>query len=243
MNEKYIHTESLHNLRDPKHIIPEIIKIVNPKSVVDIGCGLGTFLYFFKENGVSDVLGIDGPWTNKDMLSKYLNENEFMEKNLEEVFTLDKKYDLAISLEVAEHVSSESADIFVKNLIAAGEIILFSAAIPLQGGQNHINEQWLSYWEEKFSENGYAIHDVIRPLIWNNSEMFWWYRQNMVLVTPNDYVLDENLVKNPLRNIIHPKLFMLKSHSLEIMENGELSPKIYLKLLLKSIRKKLSRWL
>lgn len=241
MKEKYIHTDFLHNLRDPKHIVPEIIKIVNPKSVVDIGCGLGTFLYCFKENGISDVLGIDGPWTNKDMLSKYLTENEFVEKNLEEFFSLDKKYDLAISLEVAEHVSSESADIFVKNLIAAGKIILFSAAVPLQGGQNHINEQWLSYWEEKFSENGYTIHDVIRPLIWDNPEIFWWYRQNMVLVTPNDYVLDENLVKNPLRDIIHPKLFILKCNYLKIMENGELSPKTYFQLLLRSIRKKLSR--
>ncbi len=240
MSEKYIHTESIHNLRDPKQIVPEIIKIINPKSVVDIGCGLGTFLYCFKENGVSDVLGIDGPWTDKDKLSKYLNENEFLEKNLEEVFKLDKKYDLAISLEVAEHVSPESADIFVKNLISAGKIILFSAAIPLQGGQNHINEQWLSYWEEKFSENGYKIHDVMRPLIWNNADIFWWYRQNMVLVTPNDYPIDENLFKNPIRDIIHPKLFLLKCNQLKVMEDGELSPKTYFRLLLKSIKKKLS---
>ena len=70
---KYKHEEEIHNLKDPNIIVPEIIELLNPKSVVDIGCGLGTFLNVFKRLGVNDILGIDGPWINKDLLGKYID--------------------------------------------------------------------------------------------------------------------------------------------------------------------------
>ena len=122
--------------------------------------------------GVNDVLGIDGSWVNKDLLHKYINPEEFLEHNLEKKIKLDKKYDLVLSLEDAEHLDKDSADVFVQNLVNSGNLILFSAAIPNQGGQNHINEQWLTYWEEKFAKYNYVIQDIIRPIFWNNSEFF-----------------------------------------------------------------------
>lgn len=235
MKEKYIHSEAVHNLSDPQEIVPEIIKLLQPDSVVDIGCGLGTFLHCFKNEGVKEILGIDGPWVNKKMLFRHLDESEFLEKNLESEFTLSKKYDLVVSLEVAEHVSIKAADIFIKNLINAGNVILFSAAIPNQGGQNHINEQWLTYWEEKFLKHNYVIHDVIRPLFWDNPKIFWWYKQNMVLVAPRQFKLNADLVYNPLRNVVHYELFETKVNNLESIINGELNTVSYLRFLLKSI--------
>jgi len=98
---KYIHTENVHNLRDPELLVAEILKMLNPKSVVDIGCGLATFLSIFKRYGVSDILGIDGKWVNKELLFKNINPNEFLEQDLEQLFILKKKYDLVLSLEVA----------------------------------------------------------------------------------------------------------------------------------------------
>lgn len=159
-NSRYIHDEHVHNIDAPMEIVPELVSILNPKSVVDFGCGLGTFLYCFKKEGVKEVLGIDGPWVNKELLFKYLTPNEFKEYNLEEKIILGKKFDLVISLEVAEHLSENSADIFVSNLIDAGEMIVFSASIQYQEGQNHINEHWPDYWEQKFLNHGYEMHDI-----------------------------------------------------------------------------------
>lgn len=231
MSEKYIHYEGIHNLKDPQEIVPEIMRILNPASVVDIGCGLGTFLYCFKKEGVKDVLGIDGSWVNKQALSKYLDEAEFLEKDLEKPFTLDKKFDLVLSLEVAEHLSPQSAAIFVNNLVEAGKLILFSAAIPLQGGQNHINEQWLTYWEEKFLKHNYVIHDVMRPIFWDNPKIFWWYRQNMVLIAPKEFQLDAKLISNPLRKVVHYELFDHYAREIKAIHNGNLYPKQYLQFL------------
>ena len=111
---RYIHKESVHCLKDPNIIVPEIVKLLKPKSVVDIGCGLGTFLNVFKRLGISDVLGVDGSWVNRDLLHQNIRPEEFKEWDLEKELKLDKKYDLAISLEVAEHLSKKSSDIFVK---------------------------------------------------------------------------------------------------------------------------------
>jgi len=218
---KYIHTENVHNLRDPELLVPEILKMLNPKSVVDIGCGLATFLSIFKRYGVSDILGIDGKWVNKELLFKNINPNEFLEQDLEQLFILKKKYDLVLSLEVAEHIHQNYADIFVENLVNSGEVILFSAAIPNQGGQNHINEQWLSYWEEKFSKFNYKILDVIRPIIWDNSEIFWWYKQNTVLFVKKTFKISDNYKIMPITNIVHYELYLEKSDELEKIKKNK----------------------
>lgn len=239
---KYIHEGKIHNLIDPEIIVPEIMKLINPKSVVDIGCGLGTFLNVFKRLGVNDILGIDGPWVDKELLYKYIDSEEFKEFDLEKKIKLEKRYDLAISLEVAEHLKEDSADIFIQNLVNSGKVILFSAAIPGQGGQNHINEQWLTYWEEKFRKHNYIIHDIIRPLFWDNSEIFWWYKQNMVLVAPLNFELKfiEKVV--PMRNIVHYELFQKKAIELDQVNSilnetlwGKRTTAFYIKLVLYSL--------
>lgn len=235
MKNKYVHFEDVHNLAAPQEIVPQLIKLFNPTSVVDIGCGLGTFLHCFKLEGVNDVLGIDGPWVNKELLKKYLNENEFLEKDLEKEFLLEKKYDLVLSLEVAEHLAAESSDIFIQNLISSGRIIIFSAAIPRQGGQNHVNEQWLPFWEEKFIKYGYVIHDILRPIFWDNPKIFWWYRQNMVIFTPADHQFNSDQIYNPLRKVVHYELFDKTTKRLHSIIRGELSTFSYLKLIVKSL--------
>lgn len=205
----YIHREDKHNLHDPNIIVPEIIRLLRPASVVDFGCGIGTFLHAFKQHGIQTVLGIDGEWTNADLVAKYLEETEFIHFDLNKHINLSSKFDLAISLEVAEHLPESAADTFVANLVGAANVVLFSAAIPKQGGQLHINEQWLTYWEEKFRNHGFMLYDVIRPIFWDNDHLFWWYRQNMVVFAPPGLRFHGpvHLVPYSMRNIVHPDLF------------------------------------
>lgn len=104
-----------------------------------------------------------------------------LEKNIQ----LTKKYDVAVSIEVAEHLSPDSADTFVKSICNAADVILFSAAFVGQGGYKHINEQYPSYWKEKFAQNDYTMYDVIRPAIWYNSNVENWHKNNVFLVQKN----------------------------------------------------------
>ena len=159
--------------------LPVITKFVKPQSVVDIGCGVGTWLAVWHKNLGADVYGLDGDYVDRAQL--FINEKDFRPANLEERITLERRFDLAMTLEVAEHLSPARADSFVEDLTKLSDVILFSAAIPAQGGTNHVNEQWQSYWAQKFSRFGYVAIDCIRPEIWNDQDIAWWYRQNMIL--------------------------------------------------------------
>jgi SAM-dependent methyltransferase len=238
----YKRTEIIHNLNAPNQIVPLLMEIFNPKSVVDIGCGLGTFLKVFKDYGVKEVLGIDGPWVNKKLLSKYLATNEFLEINLEKNFQIDKKYDLALCLEVAEHISSDNSDTLVKNLTTVSDIIIFSAAVPLQGGQNHLNEQWIDYWQAKFAPYNFTFRDGLRQLIWDNKFIESWYKQNTFIIaksnvkTTVDFKCFSDI--NSIQTYIHPDIFTIKSAGYHNFYDGKLRSSVYLKLLIKSIFRK-----
>ena len=216
METKYIHETAVHNIQAPSIIVPKLIDLFSPQSVVDFGCGIGTFLNIFIREGVTDVLGLDGPWVNKDLLKENLPENKFKAVNLENHVSLNKKYDLAISLEVAEHLDELKASVMVDNLVQASDLIVFSAAIPFQGGQNHINEQWPTYWLNLFSQHGYNEYDILRPIFWNRDDIFFWYKQNMfVLVKKGSSA--ETLVKKvsesvpkTIYSIVHPDLYLTK---------------------------------
>lgn len=211
------------------------MRLLSPESVVDIGCGTGTFLNVFRSLGVTDVLGIDGAWANKDLLYENINPGEFLECDLESKIILNKQYDLVLSLEVAEHVSDKSADLFVESLVNAGKMIVSSAAVPYQGGQNHINEQWLTYWEEKFAKHNYVIHDILRPIFWDNPDVSLWYKQNMVLLAPKELRLRFAEPSVPMRNIVHYDIFLPMAKYLKEVCEGKKSPLFYIKLLIISI--------
>jgi SAM-dependent methyltransferase len=201
----------------PREVVPLIMELVKPKSVLDVGSGTGTWLKAFEEAGVQDYCGLDGNYVDRSQLQ--IPAEKFMATDLSKPWTLNSKYDLIISLEVAEHLPESSADSFVKSLTLHGEVILFSAAIPGQGGQGHLNEQWPEYWEQKFSKHGFYFHDVIRPLIWDNEKVNWWYRQNIFLVNRNKKNSTQALAK------VHPELFKLKVNNelayKESLSNGK----------------------
>lgn len=160
-------------------IVPLVNELLRPTSVIDIGCGTGTWLKIWKDNGVKKIKGIDGKWVDKTLLS--ISQSDFIAHDLSKPLNLEEKYDLVTSLEVAEHIPEENANIFVQNLINHGDIILFSAAIPFQGGTNHYNEQWPEYWIKIFSKYDFIHLDPIRRKVWNDDNVKIHYRQNVFL--------------------------------------------------------------
>jgi SAM-dependent methyltransferase len=166
-------------------IVPRVLSIVKPESVVDVGCATGAWLSVFRESGVEDLLGLDGSYVDRSKLR--IPAERFESIDLSRPFTLPRKFDLAVSLEVAEHLPKRSAKGFVESICNLAPTILFSAALPGQGGAHHINEQWPEYWRLLFAEREYGMFDPLRSSIWQDDRVASFYRQNMYLFVRDDY--------------------------------------------------------
>jgi hypothetical protein len=181
-------------------ILPIVMgKYSGVSSIVDVGGGLGAWLHAGFENGVTELLLVEADYVTLDDVK--CKQIELINHDLENALPNGlKRYDLAISVEVAEHLSEKRADSYVRDLCKLSNLILFSAAIPGQGGYKHINEQWLSYWVEKFKSENFFPDDFIRSQIWENSDVEWWYRQGIVLFQKSN---SANLL-SPI-NLVHPE--------------------------------------
>lgn len=214
----YLHLSDEHDDVDPEVIVPILYELFAPGSVADLGCGIGNFLHKFKECGVKKVLGIDGEWSNNRL--QKLKGDDLLLKNLMEDLQVKDRFDLAISFEFAEHLYGKYAEKIVADLTGMADVVIFSAAIPGQGGQNHLNEQWPGYWVQLFNAKGYDCYDVIRPLIWNIPEVKFWYKQNMFVAVNNSNTTEtERLLnrfpeakqyKNVISPLVHPDLLETK---------------------------------
>lgn len=178
-DSKFFSAQASGSLRSAREVISVVREMIEPRSVVDVGCGVGTWLKVWQDLGVEKTLGIDGDYVQADQL--LIPQDRFRPMNLSTPTKLETYFDLVESLEVAEHLSESSADGFVSFLCSLGKVILFSAAIPLQEGTHHINEQWPEYWAELFLSKGYVPIDGIRDRIWNNPNVDSWYCQNTLI--------------------------------------------------------------
>jgi len=245
-NARYIHEDKIHNFDAAKQVVPFVISLLDPKSVVDVGCGTGTWLKVFQDYGIDKLLGIDGDYVNKSLLK--ISPENFIDFDLENFFMSKDKFELAISLEVAEHLKSDSSDLFIETLTNLSDTVIFSAAVINQGGQNHINEQAPSYWIEKFESKGFRLFDILRPVFWDNECIEFWYRQNIMLFTKReDLFKDLADYKNfGGKYIIHPNLFQslnksnnqLKNH-LKQISSGKKDVRYYLNLFAKAVIRKI----
>lgn len=150
-----------------------------PGSVADLGCGRGAWLATCRDFGVKRTVGIDGDWNSQEAMLD--SEIEFYPADLEKRLMLTGPFDLAISLEVAEHLKPESSDTFVNSLSSLSDAILFGAAFTGQPGANHINTRPHSFWAKKFYDRGYVLFDLFRPTFWNDERVEPCYRQNTFL--------------------------------------------------------------
>lgn len=206
----------IYSLKSAEIVVPVVLELTKPKSVIDIGCNRGEWLSVFNKHGVSDIFGVDGIWTDK---SKLLIPNEcFLMADLEKPLKIKRKFELVVSLEVAEHISKNSAETFIESLTNLGDVILFSAAIPFQEGDNHINEQWPKYWASIFAKRGYIPIDCIRKRIWNNDGVSFWYSQNTLLFVKNSHLRNNKILQDelkeigtPVLSVVHPKFYLQMS--------------------------------
>lgn len=233
---KYVYDESVHNMNAPTVVVPFVLELFPTiRSVVDFGCGLGTWLKAFKDRGIEEILGLDGAWYDPSLLFQYIRENEYKCVDLEKNIHLDKSYDLVISLEVAEHLREQAADTFVQSLVDAGKIILFSAATPGQRGFKHLNEQLPAYWVSKFRKHGYKTYDIIRKQIWDCPKVETWYKQNMFLAVHHSIKM--NYEETDIQPLVHPDTKKLNYKIGRIKRGISLYFRLFLKLILNGSKK------
>lgn len=199
--------------RSAEVIVPMVVDLLHPSSVVDVGCGDGSWLAAFSTLGIADLLGIDGDHVERDLLQ--IPQDHFRAADLSRPLVLPRTFDLAVSLEVAEHLPAECAAVFVESLTRLAPAILFSAAIPFQAGVHHVNEQWPDQWCEFFRERDYLPVDCIRRRIWQNDAVDWWYAQNILVFIHAPFLQGNAILKaeleqtNPTQlRLVHPRNYL-----------------------------------
>ena len=183
-NRKYYQSIEPGSSASASEVISVIQSFISPASVVDIGCGTGAWLAEWKKKGATEIHGIDGKHIRPEQL--LIDMENFQIADLEKMIYPSRKFDLVTSLEVAEHISPDSAVNFIHSICQFGEVVLFSAAIPGQGGVNHINEQYPDYWIEIFKNENFSPYDFIREKIWFNKKIDACYRQNLLFFVKNE---------------------------------------------------------
>lgn len=160
-------------------LIAKLYPALRPESVIDLGCGRGVWLAEWQNAGARSVLGVDGDYVDQDQL--VVPQDAFLAADLTRPLQPGRRFDLAQSLEVGEHLPQSAAATLVDSLTAASDRVLFSAAVRGQGGEFHINEQPLSFWEDLFKARGYRAYDCLRPYLKDDRSVAPWYRYNAIL--------------------------------------------------------------
>jgi glycosyltransferase involved in cell wall biosynthesis/SAM-dependent methyltransferase len=190
-------------------MVPMFAALTHPSSVLDVGCGVGGWVATWLDSGV-DAIGVDGDYVPRDQLR--VPADRFIDHDLTAPLDLGRRFDLVTCLEVAEHLPAEAAETFIGSLCRHADVIVFSAAIPGQGGTGHVNERWLSFWAELFATHGYRPYDLLRSRLWWDERCEWWYRQNVIVFATGEVAHEHGWpeMTGPL-DMVHPELFALRS--------------------------------
>jgi SAM-dependent methyltransferase len=213
-------------------VVPTIVELFQPKSAIDIGCGIGTWCLALANAGVSDVYGLDGPWVDSARFG--LGAERFIAFDFDSAAKPyapslpQARFDLLVSFEFLEHVDPLHAADIVKFMTAAADIVVAGAAPPGQGGKNHVNEQWPSYWATLFAAQGFVAYDALRPLIWALDGVEPWYLQNPICyfkgeVPAHVVARVERVALDQLRApqaLVHPELLRRKASALKRRKRG-----------------------
>jgi hypothetical protein len=206
--ERFVDSSLAGSFCSARTVVPIVLSVVGPKTVIDIGCGTGAWLYAFEEMGVQPLAGVDGNQLHPD--SYLVDPRLIVSQDLEQPLVSLPTADLVVCLEVAEHLTPSRAESLIDELCKLSDAVLFSAAVPHQVGTNHINLRWPSYWADLFRSRGFEVSDPVRPRIWSNEDVEWWYRQNTLL-----YLRTREgppPISELLLDVVHPELWEQAHH-------------------------------
>jgi SAM-dependent methyltransferase len=184
-----------------QQIVPLLLSRYSPNSIVDVGCGTGPFAYEFLKLGLTNVVGYEGNWM--EALPTQLPKDYYIYQDLTKPFEVTRRYDLCLCLEVAEHLDEMHARQLIETLTNLSDVIVFSAAIPMQGGNHHVNEQWPIYWASLFAERSFFLDWDPRMMIWEVSEIEGCYRQNLLVFSSKAEKREVNTI-----SLVHPELWL-----------------------------------
>jgi SAM-dependent methyltransferase len=174
------------SVRSANALLPHVIGVLGTDSVLDVGCGAGAWLAVHHDFGIADYIGVDGNYVDGSML--LIDAAKFLPRDITAPFDLGRQFDLVQCLEVGEHIPTASSAMLVDNIVRHGKRVLFSSAVPGQGGEQHINEQPYAFWRRLFAERGFRLFDFIRPRIQEDDKIEPWYRYNVLFFCHEDAI-------------------------------------------------------
>lgn len=207
------YTDAWHDLIDPgaqrsaRVVLPVVHGLLAPSSAIDVGCGRGAWGAELARLGCR-VQGVER--RAETVTAPGVEPVQYDLSRLAYEPGPSGRFDLALCLEVGEHLPEDCADGLVDWLCSLAPVVLFSAATPGQGGEGHVNEQWPAYWVERFDDHGYDVTDALRWQFWNDERVDPWYSQNLLLALDEtselagklDYLLEET----ELCPVVHPRI-------------------------------------
>jgi len=236
----YTHSKHRHTLDGPRLALPVMLEMTKAKSLLDVGCGTGTWLKVAQESGIVDVFGVDGIAVTPGnfLVAKTL----FRQQDLTQSWNLGRRFEVALCLEVAEHLDEPFAVNLIEALTRHSDTVIFGAACPGQSGQHHVNCQWPAYWQILFNRCGYACADEVRWRIWPDDRIEAWYRQNIFIARRDPSGAGH---EPRIQSVVHPGILatMLQdelSNNASKIAEGSLPFAWYLKVFPKALLKKIA---
>jgi SAM-dependent methyltransferase len=218
----YNHQANRHGLEGPAIALPAALNGLEVSSILDVGCGTGTWLAAARGLGIKDLTGLDGIIPEDGQL--HIERDRLHYQDFRKPWSLERSFDLVLCLEVAEHLEPEYGRLLVDCLTRHTDLILFSAGAPFQDGDHHVNCQWPLYWQDYFNSCGFSCSDAIRWELWNDLRVEPWYRQNLFIACRS---VDAG--KEPrLKSVYHPEM-------IQFLVAKKLFPKQFRKLRQKSL--------